>query len=425
MTLTANLTGQPPRVPLFAWVAVALLVLAGVARADEKEDRDRKARAALALSAPIAVPKAVATAPAPKAKSVAYGDAYKRASAEQQPLVVYVGTPMEPVPGAVVSWTDSFGDTKGPAVVVGYPVGDRLYVHATLRGAPTAEAVQREVKAAAKKADPKPMPPREVKDAPAPQPLDWHIRHEAPRDARTELDVLRDSFVRVRTDRFGGSGVVAWSEPGRSLVFTCWHVVNDGSPIVVRTGGRSWGAKLIDWDKAADVALLEVPSQLPHVAAVESDAPAVGDEALMLGGSSIWSRGKVIDTQDANGRPSASGDFEGYSGDSGGPVFCRGSLVGIVRGIGKDDGHAKFSTRVGPMLVRAINREPVAPKGTPAAVAQPGPKPAALPDCPSGNCSLKPATYAAPVTLPAAGCAGGNCPLPSYQPARGGLFRRW
>lgn len=411
--MVATLTGQPNRIPLIAWVAAAALLFAGAARADEREDRDRKARAALALTASSA-PK-VATAPAPKAKSVAYADGYKRASAEQQPLVVYVGTPMEPVPGAVVSWAETFGDTKAPAVVVGYPVGDRLYVHATLPGAPSAEQVQREVKAAAKKADPKPMPPREVKDSPAPRPLDWQIRHEVPNDARTELDVLRDSFVRVRTEQFGGSGVVAWSEPGRSLVFTCWHVIESGGPIAVRTGGRTLPARIVEVDRAADLALLEVNRELPQVAAVEAAEPAEGDEVVMLGAASIWSRGKVLDTATANGKPSAQGDFEGYSGDSGGPVFRKGVLIGIARSV-DDKGRARFSTRLDGMLVRGIKREraPVAaaPKVLPAV--------SAAPDCPNGKCPLQ-SPFAGPVAIPG-GCANGQCDAPSYS--RGGFFRR-
>lgn len=429
MTLTANLTGQPPRVPLFAWVAVALLVLAGVARADEKEDRDRKARAALALSAPIAVPKAVATAPAPKAKSVAYGDAYKRASAEQQPLVVYVGTPMEPVPGAVVSWTDSFGDTKGPAVVVGYPVGDRLYVHATLPGAPTAEAVQREVKAAAKKADPKPMPPREVKDAPAPQPLDWHIRHDAPRDARTELDVLRDASVRVWCGDAGGSGTVVFAEPGRSVIVTAAHVIDRTHSVEVRAGGKPLSAKVVLIDREADWAALEVPRELPAVVAVGDDLRE-GDDALLIGGSSVWTRGKVVDSIKI-GRPGSARevdtwliDYASTSGDSGGGVFVRGQLVAVHVGrYGAKGEYARAPRHFAAFCAKAIYPDA---NSRPAYLPEPAPKvnkPA--PDCPNGNCPLKPATYSAPVALPAAGCAGGNCPLPSYAPVeRRGFFRR-
>ncbi len=399
--------------------AVALLVGTTDSRADDREDRDRKARAALALTVPSVAPKAVATAPAPKAKSVAYGDAYKRASAEQQPLVVYVGTPMEPVPGAVVSWTDSFGDTKGPAVVVGYPVGDRLYVHATLPGAPSAEAVQREVKAAAKKSDPKPMPPGAVKDAPAPKPLDWNIRadYEDRRDARTELDVLRDSFVTVGTLRAGGSGVVAYSEPGRSLVFTCWHVIQDGSAVTVRSGGAVLPARVVEVDRTADVALLEVGRELTAVPAVQFDAPVTGEPVLMLGAASIWSRGKLTASPDDRTFPSATGDFLGTQGDSGGPVFVRGQLVGVVRG--KADEGAKVSTCLGAMLNRGIRREKPAPSVSAAASAS-----KAAADCPNGKCQLG----AAPVLLPSAtsgGCAGGNCPSPSYAPVRGGLFRRW
>jgi hypothetical protein len=137
----------------------------------------------------------------------------------------------------------------------------------------------------------------------------------------------------------------------------------------------------------------------------------------------------VLAAGEVNGRPSAQGDFEGYSGDSGGPVFRKGVLIGIARSVDKE-GRARFSTRLDGMLVRGIKREksqPVYPNANsrPAYLPEPAAKvskPAALPDCPNGTCPLKPATYAAPVYLPASGCANGQCELPNYN--RGGLFRR-
>lgn len=403
---------RSPLVIRAAAFAGALLVGTPSTRADEREDRDRAARAALALTAPAK--KLAAAAPKPREVGAEYATAYARAVEQAKPLVVYVGCKADhKAPGAVPAKADALPGVKGPAAVVMYPRGDGMLVHRVMECPVDDAELQNAIKDAVKKSNTGVT--GKNADKPAPKPLDWQIRADFERDARTELDYLRDSFVRVRTDRFGGSGVVAWSEPGRSLVFTCWHVIADGSPVVVRTGGRTLPAKVVEVDRAADVALLEVSRELPAVVAVEADAPAVGDEVLMLGASSIWSRGKVLDTEDANGRASASGDFEGYSGDSGGPVFCRGALVGIVRGVGIDDGRAKFSTRVGPMLVRGIKREPVAAKGAPPAVLPPAVVPA----------PAKPLPAAAPVTLPASGCAGGNCPAPSYAPVRGGLFRRW
>lgn len=402
---------------------VALAVFAGQLRAeDSREDRDRRARAALALTAPSA-PK-VAAAPAPKPKSVAYADGYKRASVEQQPLVVYVGCPVEPVPGAVVSWAGEFRDVKAPAVVVGYPVGDRLYVHATLPGCPPAKEVAAEVKSAAKKCDPKPMPPREVKDAPAPKPLDWQIRaNEEPEgsciffgkstaiklglipadgSARTELDVLRDASVRVWCGDAGGSGTVVFAEPGRSVILTAAHVVEHGAPVTVRAEGRTLAAKVLLTDRAADLCALEVRRELPAVVSV-SDEWAAGDEVLMVGGSSIWSKGKAREAARLNERPNMLADYESISGDSGGGVFVRGSLVAVH--VGRIGDRARCPCRLTAFVAKALRAEPAHEL--------------------SGNSGqLKPAT--APVTLPASGgCVNGNCPAPSYAPARSGLFRRW
>lgn len=400
-------------------LAVALLVGTTDSRADEREDRDRKARAALALCAPVA-PK-VGTAPLPRTVGADYSTAYARALEQSKPLVVYVGCKADhKAPGAIPARADALPGVTGPAAVVMYPRGNGMLVHRVMRCPVDDEELQAAIKSASKKSGA--TAGAKSDDRPAPKPLDWQIRADTDRfGARTELDVLRDSFVRVRTEQFGGSGVVAWSEPGRSLVFTCWHVIEDGGPVSVRTGGATLAARVLEVDRAADLALLEVNRELPHVAAVEAEEPTAGDAVVMLGAASIWSRGKVLGTAEANGRPSAQGDFEGYSGDSGGPVFRNGALIGIARSV-DGLGRARFSTRLDRMLVRGIKRERV-PVGAPA----PGPAalPAALPNCPNGNCPLPASAqpFAAPLVIyGTGGCPNGRCELPSYS--RGGLFRR-
>lgn len=151
---------------------LALASLTGSLSADDKDkaDRDRKARVALALAG-TGKAVAVATAPAPHAKVTSYPEGYAKATADVQPLVVFVGLPMVPVKGAVVAQADTFAGVEAPAVVVGYPVADRLMIHATLKGGDvTPAAVQKASDAAGKKID---APP--AKDMPAPKPLDWSV----------------------------------------------------------------------------------------------------------------------------------------------------------------------------------------------------------------------------------------------------------
>lgn len=146
---------------------LCVLMLAGGVTADEKTDRDRKARVALALAGGK---PATATAPAPRAKAADYPEGYRKATADVQPLVVFVGLPARPVVGAVVAQADTFAGVTAPAVVIGYPVADRLMISVTLQGAPTGEQVQLAADTAAKKID---APP--AKDLPAPRPLSWNL----------------------------------------------------------------------------------------------------------------------------------------------------------------------------------------------------------------------------------------------------------
>jgi hypothetical protein len=118
-------------------------------------------------------------------------------------------------------------------------------------------------------------------------------------------------------------------------------------------------------------------------------------------------------------RPNLLADYESASGDSGGGVFAGGELVGVH--LGRMDSSARAACRLSEFVSRALKAEPAhapEPKPEPKSEQKPEPKP-------EPKLKALPVTSAAPVTLPASGCAGGNCPAPSYAPARGGLFRRW
>ena len=165
------------------FLAVLLVgVFLSLVHADDREERDRRARAILALTT-TKTKKAATIAPAPRSVEIRdYPAGYTKATRDTKPLVVFVGCKAHPVEGAIVSHieADAFGETKAPAVVVGYPVGDRLLVEAALK-CPTDKAdLARAVKAAAGKI-PTPMVPAEKPVAP--KPLSWKIGAEMPRPA--------------------------------------------------------------------------------------------------------------------------------------------------------------------------------------------------------------------------------------------------
>lgn len=162
-------------------IGTALLGLAALAgcvpkvAADDRADRERKVKVALALSGtdfhgpskPV-----VATAPPPRAQEPKpYAAGYERSVAEHIPLVVYVGCTGPRIEGAATVRTENYPGVAAPAVVVGYPQGDRLIQDRTLPATATPEEIRRAAADALKKV-PQPLP----KDKPvAPAPLNWMI----------------------------------------------------------------------------------------------------------------------------------------------------------------------------------------------------------------------------------------------------------
>jgi hypothetical protein len=173
--MVGQVTYNPLHGPRLAIAVILVCILAAFARGDDKADRDRAARVALALAGAAEKPKgAIGTAPAPRPKLLAnYPDGYAKAASEEKPLVVFVGCAGHSTPGAIASHVEQFADVKAPAVVVGYPVGDRLFMHATMKCPVEAEQLDLAIKDAAKKIN---SPP--AKAMPAPTPVDWMLRAE-------------------------------------------------------------------------------------------------------------------------------------------------------------------------------------------------------------------------------------------------------
>ncbi len=124
-------------------VVMALLSLAGLAPADDSDrQRQRHVRAALALAATEACP-------------LTYSAAYRLAVAREQPLVVFVDCQPslrpERLGKAVVVATKELTGYKRGTVVVSYPQGHTLYVHAILREPQSEAALVEAVEAARRK----------------------------------------------------------------------------------------------------------------------------------------------------------------------------------------------------------------------------------------------------------------------------------
>jgi hypothetical protein len=209
MTAVADNPLRGPRLAIAVLTVIGLAILGrSYARGAEPpaardSDLTLRARAAVALAEAEAAARkdAVATAarphvaPAPRVSAkLAYPAAYKLAAEEQLPLVVFVGCDGAKPAGAVASRAESLGDVAGPAVVVAFPVGDRLHVDATIpAGEATAERVRAAVDAAAKKleAPPRLMPARKS----LPVPPDYQIRGGDVPDAKAGVATAKPGCV--------------------------------------------------------------------------------------------------------------------------------------------------------------------------------------------------------------------------------------
>lgn len=401
------------------WCALALLTFAPLSVAADIE-RDRKARVALALSgAP-----AVSLAPAPRAVVPKdYPTAAKEATKTGKPLVVFVGCKgQHSAPGAVVSRVDSLPDVEAPAALVLYPVGAELYRHAQLRCPDEMDKLPEAVKSAAKKID------SPTKDRSAPKPLEWDISAPAPACDKCETCPHcgkgtkerdpRDSLVRVRKGNAQGSGTVVHSGLGWSVVLTANHVVDGGGALTVRGDGRTYPAQVVAQDAGADLAALLVPADLPAVRVSAADLDA-GADVVMVGMSSILSRGKVSGREVMGGREVLhyATHEDSDSGDSGAGVFVRGELVGVHCGKSysgpnaKGTPHATAGKPVRAFLARVLSGGVKAQPSAPSApTSAPGVSNRTFVTARGAVVRQDSDGVFRYVSEPPA-CAGGNCPL--------------
>lgn len=153
--------------------------------------------------------------------------------------------------------------------------------------------------------------------------------------------VAQVSLVTVMIEGGGvyGSGILV--DPPRGRILTSWHVVSDmKSPRVTAHDGSAGRAKVLTFDRALDLALLEAPALArPDVA-----PPRFGDPHRLRPGEEVYaigsprklaftvSRGIVsyVD-REMEGARYVQLDMAINDGNSGGPVFnARGEVLGVM-----------------------------------------------------------------------------------------------
>ncbi len=155
-------------------------------------------------------------------------------------------------------------------------------------------------------------------------------------------DQVRPAVVRIAADGGHGSGFAV--EDG-TLVVTAWHVVEGAEVIWIEAvDGTEVEAEVVDWDKKADAALLQVEEPVTDRPLELSDeVPEVGDSLFamghpLIGGEKLKDRHEgLLEWSFTAGMVSVVGEKQIqttvmlHPGNSGGPMFdADGRVVGIV-----------------------------------------------------------------------------------------------
>jgi serine protease Do len=156
------------------------------------------------------------------------------------------------------------------------------------------------------------------------------------------MERVRPSVVQVRTRGRGAGAGVIWRSDGG--IITNFHVVAGGpEPIQVQLAdGRSYDAKLINYNPALDLALLQVDAQdLPAALVADSGQLRIGELVFALGHP--WGQPWVLTAGIVSGLGTVpiprSGREAQYirsdvgvaPGNSGGPMLnAEGAMVGIT-----------------------------------------------------------------------------------------------
>ncbi|WP_425145937.1 S1C family serine protease [Deinococcus sp.] len=169
--------------------------------------------------------------------------------------------------------------------------------------------------------------------------------------SRALFDQVRPASVQIEQLSRGGAGGLGsgFFISAQGLVLTAYHVVDGARVIRVRTAGdQTYPAKVVGFDNAADVALLQIQARaaVPFLTLAPL-TPRVGERVLAVGNSRgdflQARRGLLLALNAEAGRSDfPEGTLEMSAplapGDSGGPIVnAAGQAIGVVSYVRVDD----------------------------------------------------------------------------------------
>jgi len=125
-------------------------------------------------------------------------------------------------------------------------------------------------------------------------------------------------------------------------ILTCHHVIEDAGEISVRlANGKTYRAKIIDFNESKDLALLKISAKnLPYLRIGDSEKAGLTDEVMALGfplasdlGEELTvTTGMINSIRKSMGEPSIQTDAAVNPGNSGGPLVAMdGRVIGVIQ----------------------------------------------------------------------------------------------
>lgn len=172
-------------------------------------------------------------------------------------------------------------------------------------------------------------------------------------------DIIRNKWSEripiYESAQSGGSSVAL---NGNGLFLTNHHVIDGCEGIAVLYNGMKTKGRVIAYDSALDVALVDVSAPSPFYARLDNSKPQIGEELIALGypmgfafgDGPSYSRGELTNANDAKTPIKREGflltSVPIASGNSGGPVFNQtGALRGIASYVIDSSAFEEFLTK--------------------------------------------------------------------------------
>ncbi len=181
-----------------------------------------------------------------------------------------------------------------------------------------------------------------------------------------------------------GTGTLIAKDERRGWILTCAHLFRDGvGRVTVSLAEGTYAARVLDWDRDGDLAVLEIAAPSADPLPIRADVPAAGEAVTFWGYGSTGrlrvTSGRVlgyVGTAGLAGRQTLQISGGAENGDSGGPILdAHGRVAGVLWGTDGTRTVGSYCGRIRAFLSRLGGLVQPGPQVSPFPEPWPGPSP--------------------------------------------------